>query len=56
MVKLRKQADRVKITIIETPLSVLEDIWVVVDDIDKPIDRIDSIEFMEALSLLSLEG
>lgn len=55
MVKLRKQADRVKIKIVEAPIEVLESIWVVIDDIDKPIDYIDSVEFLEALSLLSLE-
>lgn len=56
MVEKRKQADRVKIKIVRAPIEVLESIWVVVDDIDKPIDYIDSAQFMEALALLSIEG
>lgn len=57
MVKLREKAEVVEIEIIKRPVKVFKEVWLITsDDIGKPIDYIDSEEFLEALSLLSIEG
>lgn len=57
MAKLREQAEVVRIEITKRPVPVFEEIWVISDvDVGRSIDDIDYDEFMEALSLLSMEG
>ena len=57
MVKLRGQAEVVVMfEIMSKPIQVCKEIWVINDDLNRAVDYIDPDEFMEALSLLSLEG
>ena len=56
MSKLRREAEVVVLNIVSRPSEVFKEIWIINDDLNRPIERIEYEEFMEALEILSFEG